>query len=294
MKTLIWTIALVLVTGVGLAAQATERTFGDGTLPEYLTVFDLDGDGVLSAEEIQAMKNARKERHEGWLARWDTNGDGIIDAAERAAAQEQLRERIELTREERFDEADTDGDGYLTFAEFSAIPAVLELAEKNPDAPAEIFARLDANGDAPVSLDEFLFRIRQHRADWRTPAIYAAADVDQDGCLTLAEFGMIGKVAQLAARNPQQPAILFGRLDANADGCLSLAEFTAPLAPPQPGDWRTAATYVAADLDQDGCLTLAEFSAIPQVMRLVAEQPDTAAKIYAQLDADGDGCLTLA
>ena len=52
----------LVVTMAANRADAGERTFGDGTLPHFLEIYDLDGDGVLSEEERQAMREARSSR----------------------------------------------------------------------------------------------------------------------------------------------------------------------------------------------------------------------------------------
>jgi Ca2+-binding EF-hand superfamily protein len=277
----------------GSGAQAADRTWGDGTLPDYLAVFDVNGNGVLSAEEIQAMKAARANRHNEWLSQWDADGDGVINGTERTKAQEALRQRIEDCRIGRFEEADTDGDGCLTFAEFSAIPAVMELAKRDPNAPARIYARLDADDSDCITVEEFTSHLQKRPKDWRTGAAYATADTNADGCLTLAEFSAIPAVVRLAEEHPEAPAMMYNQLDANNDNCLSLEEFTAVIQPHEQGDWRTAATYAAADIDADGCLTLAEFSAIPEVARLAQEHPEVPAMMYGQLDANDDNCLSL-
>ena len=276
-------------------AQAGERTFGDGTLPDHLAVYDVDGDGVLSVEEIQAMKDARHEHRHRWLEQWDTNGDGVIDEEERAAAHEALRQRIEERRTARFNEADTDGDGCLTFEEFSAIPAVIHLAEEHPEAPARIYARLDANHDDCVSLEEFLGHLRDRRHDgWRTPETYAAADVNEDDCLTLEEFSAIPAMVRLAEDHPNEPARIFGVLDADEDDCLTVEEFTADVHLGKHRDmWRNAELYAVADRDHDGCLTFEEFRAIPLMARLAQEHPGEPARIYRMLDANEDHCLTV-
>jgi Ca2+-binding EF-hand superfamily protein len=276
-------------------ARADDRSFGDGTLPDYLAVYDVDGNGVLSVEEIQAMKDARSANRHQWLEQWDTNDDGVIDEDERAAAHEAMRERIIARRIQRFHEADTDGDGCLTFEEFSALPAVMKLAEEHPEAPARIYDRLDANDDDCVSLEEFLRHLRDRVRDgWRTEETYNRADTDEDGCLTLEEFTVIPAMAQLAEHHPEEPARIFGVLDADDDGCLTLEEFTARvhLGDP-PRDWRTEETYRRADADHDGCLTREEFAAIPAVRRLASEHPGAPTRIYNLLDQDDDGCLTL-
>ena len=68
--TLLITLTLCLVAWTG--AQANDRSFGDGTLPDHLVLFDADGDGTLSVEEVQAMRGIRHLRHHRWVEQWDT------------------------------------------------------------------------------------------------------------------------------------------------------------------------------------------------------------------------------
>jgi len=159
------TLMTALVFGLAIGhAQADGRSFGDGTLPDFLEVFDTDGDGVLSEEERQAMREARHQMHQGWLEHWDTDGDGVLSEEERQAAIEAMRARIEERRTDRFHEADTDGDGCLSYEEFTAIPAVARLLEEHPEKVPLIFDRLDADDDDCVSLEEFIAHLRiRHR-----------------------------------------------------------------------------------------------------------------------------------
>jgi len=86
--------------------------------------------------------------------------------------------------EERFDDADTDGDGFVTQAEFEAAFAA---------RAREMFTKLDANGDGLLSQDEageakkrVRHRLRQHRPD---PAeIVSQLDADSSGGVSFAEF----------------------------------------------------------------------------------------------------------
>ena len=210
------------------------RTFGDGVLPAVLAVYDLNGDGVLSQEEREAMRVGRENRHQGWVKEWDTNGDDVISGDERDAAQKHLKQRKEDNRQYRFDEADTNGDGFLTFDEFSAIPAMKRLAQEHPDAPQAIFNGLDANGDGQVSAEEFAHQLRQ---DDRPPLEqqFQAADTNADGFLSLPEFSALPPMVELAKRNPDAPSQLFTRMDTNSDSLVSLPEFMAqPPCPERP------------------------------------------------------------
>ena len=67
-------------------------------------------------------------------------------AKELAALQAQAREKLQAD----FKQLDTNKDGQLSFAEFSAVMAV-----KPSQTPAQILAGLDANKDGKVSAAEF-------------------------------------------------------------------------------------------------------------------------------------------
>ena len=56
-------IAGTLLGGTSLA-QADDRSFGDGTLPEFLQQYDVNEDGVLDEEERQAVRDTRKAARE--------------------------------------------------------------------------------------------------------------------------------------------------------------------------------------------------------------------------------------
>lgn len=147
--------------------EGGDKTFGDGSLPEFLAKYDLDGDGALNEEERQAAKEDRKTRAQERRESWDTDGDGEISDEEREAARDALRAKIEERRNERFAEADTDEDGALSTEEFAAIGAIARLAERRPEAAEKIFARLDADENGSISAEEFTSHLghRRHHRD---------------------------------------------------------------------------------------------------------------------------------
>lgn len=293
MKTTIILAGACAALAVALTAKAqtgtVTRTFGDGGLPAILAVHDLNGDGVLSQEEREAMAAARQERHEYWVREWDTNSDGVITGPERDAARSNLQQRVELTREERFVQADTNRDGYLSFDEFSAIPAVKRLAQEHPDAPKAIFNGMDANHDGLVSLEEFMLQLRRHD---RPPldVVFRTADTNADGYLSFAEFSAIPAIVELAKRSPNAPQQLFTKMDTNTDGQLSLAEFLAqPICPDgePPQD-----PFALADTDHDGFLSFAEFSAMPAMVELAKMNPGAPQQVFNRLDTNLDQLLS--
>lgn len=154
-----WLIICVLCFSPSVFAQQQQKRFGTGTcLPAYLAQYDVNGDGVIGMEEQQVMVQARDQIRKGLRADWDTNGDGKISDQERDQARLRLRDMIDECRSTRFVAADTDLDGALSYEEFVLLPGMLNKTVEWVDA---IFARLDADGDALVTLEEFLAAVQQ-------------------------------------------------------------------------------------------------------------------------------------
>jgi len=142
------------------AAKLPEAGRRPVELPEFLRVYDLDGDGVLSEEERQVARDIRDERLDNPSNPWDFDGDGTLSSEELRAARSELEERIEEKRRERFDEADRDGDGYISEEEFRSLPAISGLA---PEKISVALEKLDGNGDGLIGKDEFLAALRKVR-----------------------------------------------------------------------------------------------------------------------------------
>ena len=136
----------------GLPAHAGDRKpFGTGELPEIMKPFDVNNNGKLDAEERQAFEAAMRDKAKSdLLKKFDTDGDGVLSADELKAAREAARKRIEEHRGGRFDELDTNDDGFLDETEFKP-PVNLP-----PALVTMIFNHLDADHDGKISKDEFL------------------------------------------------------------------------------------------------------------------------------------------
>ena len=154
-------------------ADQIAKSFGDGTLPEFLTKYDVNEDGSIDEEERQAIKEERKAARAGRLARIDTDGDGKISSDERGLLREQsiagraeerellresLRKRIIAKRAENFTEIAGD-DGHLSLEEMAELKPFQHVSEERI---ASIFARLDADESGHVTLEEFNMRLRDH------------------------------------------------------------------------------------------------------------------------------------
>lgn len=105
---------------------------------------DTDGDGRITAAELDAVRQARFEA-------MDTDGDGKLSAAEMQARMEQRAgKRVErmMTR------ADQDGDGALSMAEMQKMQDMRR---------GSMMERLDKDGDGGITRSEF----EAARADMR-------------------------------------------------------------------------------------------------------------------------------
>jgi len=243
------------------------------------------------------------------VARFDKDADGKLSAAE---LPEFLAGQMR--------EFDKDADGFLTAAEIDAMAATPRggppggaggagrgagpgdgagRGERDAMArgvfgePEQLLARIDTNKDGKITKEEFPERIAER---------LLAADLDQDGAVTLVELEKAG-----VKERTEQAARTMERLDLDKDGKISKEEIPERMRPRLEG----------LDTDKDGAISLEELKAPPparpdpedEVRRdpkqVVArldrnadgklsgdEIPGWMQRRMAQLDKDGDGALT--
>lgn len=157
-------------------------------------------------------------------------------------------------------QADANGDGKVTFEEFSAA---------QPSADRKTFDQLDKNKDGVISQEDRLVR----RAEPPTLVSLQQADKDGDGKITLKE-------AQAVIPGMTQEK--FAVFDRDKDGVVSkdeLPKLPALPSPPHP----IFARFREADKDGNGKVTLEEAQAVV---------PDITKEKFSQLDKNGDGVLS--
>lgn len=105
--------------------------------------------------------------------------------------------------------ADTDGDGSISLAEFSAMERPSRLPEEKR---LEIFKRIDKNGDGKIGPDE----MPKGRPGGMPPL--EQVDFDKDGRIVFSEFQKLGFVARLPE---ERQRAMFARMDRDGDGALT-------------------------------------------------------------------------
>lgn len=159
------TVLAVVVGLVATSAQAREEGHKDGgpKLEERFSQIDADGDGQVTAQELQAQGAAR-------FAAADANGDGALTAEEMTgASQGKHKERLL----KRFD---TDGDGALSAAELEKVGE-----GKMGKRAAKRFEKLDADNSGSVTMEEMQVRMDPTK-------MIEKLDADSSGGLSMEEF----------------------------------------------------------------------------------------------------------
>jgi hypothetical protein len=85
-----------------------------------------------------------------------------------------------------------DGKPATTAPAAPGAPAAGDAAKPKRD-PAEVFKKLDANGDGKISLDEFLAGPMGKKDPEKAKEAFKKKDKDGDGFLTLEEFSAHGE-----------------------------------------------------------------------------------------------------
>lgn len=113
---------------------------------------DANNDGIVTREEAKAFPRLSADFDVA-----DANKDGQLDTAEMNAHREKMRIEMRAKAEQRWKDADNDGDGALS----------REEAEASMPGLAERFEKFDSNGDGKISRDEMhsvRMKKRKHQA----------------------------------------------------------------------------------------------------------------------------------
>jgi len=241
-------IAVSILLMAAPRSAAHKRGFMDPA--RMMERLDTDGDGVISLAEFTQPPDL--------FERLDLNEDGSITREEAEQARQQHQAEMAERAAERFREADTDQNGFLSPAEFPG--------------PDRAFERLDADNDGQLSPEELAAGRPGNRGErmqrgQRGPGfgggfgpagpvdreeVFKKLDQNQDGLLSLDELAAGQQNMRERRRDRMErfdPEEHFRALDANGDGLLSPDEFHRPM-----ND-----RFERLDADGDGMISLEEF-----------------------------------
>ena len=140
---------------------------------------------------------------------------------------------------EMFAKMDTNGDGFVDKAEFTAFGKQMAAKMGKADKSAELFAKIDTNGDGKISQSEndaFASQMqaaraqRHHGAGGNLEDMFAKMDTNGDGSVDKTEFeAFIQQMANQAdsqANSTNKSNDLFSQIDTDGDGKISKSEST--------------------------------------------------------------------
>lgn len=182
--------------------------------------------------------------------------------------------------------ADTDHDGFISAAEFAAMPRVQNLPAEKRD---NLFKRLDKDADGKLSRDE-LGQLAKMDDPGSTRQRLWELDTDHSGGISFEEFKAGHYIMKLP---PEKQLELFKRLDTDGDGMITPKDHPQPPFKHPDGqhpDHRPEADEPGRinhklDLNGDGALSFEEFRAGPAVKNLTEAEQLARFKL---LDRNGD------
>ncbi|WP_299349953.1 EF-hand domain-containing protein [uncultured Shimia sp.] len=132
--------AAIGVTAVAVQAKSFGKGFGPrGPMPMEFSQLDINGDGQMTKEEMQAFGEQR-------FAEADTDGDGFLSMEEmKAHMVKEIEARFDKHGDKMLERKDANGDGKLSLEE-------MRPNEKRQD---KMFARMDADSDGVITQEEF-------------------------------------------------------------------------------------------------------------------------------------------
>ena len=165
--------------GKAIPARARRDSMGMmsmmASLVDRMNEFDANGDGMLDDLERLAMGvRLRKE----FLSQYDLDGDGDMSREEWRALQRSMFEQTPQGQR-LMAQFDLDADGRLNEQEQAALDA--HLAQQQEQQQAEERARMDTNNDGEVSEAERRAARQQEREFWQSQMAAAENNFDHDG-----------------------------------------------------------------------------------------------------------------
>ncbi|MFA7273087.1 MAG: EF-hand domain-containing protein [Crocinitomicaceae bacterium] len=195
-------MAIGMMAAIQVNAQEGKKEKPKQTPEQRFAKMDANDDGVLTLDEIKKGKGEEAKEAEARFKKWDTNADGKVTKEEFLAKKEKQEAKKEVNHEKLEGKVEN--------------PNKLDAKVENPDklqgreatsklTPEQHFAKIDANGDATITLDEMKKGKDAKEADEH----FKKMDTNGDGRVSKEEFlakkemhdGKPKKVATPPARN---------------------------------------------------------------------------------------------
>ncbi|MEM1185202.1 MAG: EF-hand domain-containing protein [Planctomycetota bacterium] len=152
---------------------------------------DPNGDGEISEDEQLSAFQQFRERMESrarerLTRRFDLDGDGVLNAEEEAAMEEFMEERRTAMEERLLPEFDADGDGQLSETEQST--AFNEMRVRRMQQEEQAIERFDADADGRLDQDEGYEAFQVTSEEREQLRFIRDYDTDGDGSLGAADL----------------------------------------------------------------------------------------------------------
>jgi len=246
--------------------------------------------------------------------KFDVNNDGQISRTELKNGMKLSDADLDIV----FALGDLDGDGEISMSEFVLImcPLAKNAVNRFRNCFKDIhdlisaFAQFDSNNDGAISQQELSAGMRNMRMSFsneETNAIFAAADINQDGEIAYTEFVslMIPAAGDALSKfrksfqNIKNAKSAFSKFDTDGDAEITYQELKNGMGP-NFSENEVKAVFALGDLDQDGSISFLEFAKL-----MIPTANDALAKFwkcfrdmkivrqaFKQFDTDNDGAIT--
>jgi len=227
-------------------AQSTTKAGNWGDFASRMAQFDADGDGILSDDERQAMRDAMRAQR---MEKMDLDGDGEISRDERMAARQARFENSDRGQA-LMRQFDHDGNGVLDADEQAEMDDYTQ-AQRQAKRDEQI-AQYDLDGDGQLSEDERQAQREDQRAQWDQLKEDATIEFDRDG------DGQLNIEEQQDAINAylerREIDRFIAQYDIDGDGVMGASDYSSFAADYGNGDFR-------ADVNHDGVVDTLDLAA---------------------------------
>ena len=200
---------------------------------EDISSFDTDSDGTISEDELTSMLSqmglSDSVNASEFFTKYDTNGDGEIsldeipDAGATGNGMVAGPPKPEDVSAATVSEYDTDGDGVLSAAEYSAMMEAL---------------RGDSTDSSSTDLASEILNTSATTGTSGTPGDISSIDADNDGTISADEY--VNMLSEMGIKDGLSANEFFTLYDTNGDGEISADEM------PEPGTVGAATTGTTA------------------------------------------------